>query len=52
MSFSLSSVVSQIAALLNDATQSVFTTSALLPYFKSVADELQLELELNGILIL
>lgn len=52
MSYLISAILPRVAAKLNDPAQTNFTNAKLLPYAQDAGDELQLELELNGILVL
>jgi hypothetical protein len=50
--FTILECIEQAAAKLNDPSQTDYTTQVLFPYAKDAAEELQNELELNGILVL
>lgn len=52
MSYPISSILQRIATRLNDRQQKLYTDEKLLPLVQDAADELQLELELNGLLVL
>jgi hypothetical protein len=52
MSFTIASILPRVAARLNDPNQDIFTNAALIPFAQDAGDELQGQLELNGILVL
>lgn len=52
MGYTIASILPRVVARLNDFNQSNFTNDVLTPYAQDAADEMQLELELNGILAL
>lgn len=52
MSYLLSDITGRIRARLNDSVNAVYHDAILLPFAQDAADELQLELELNGALVL
>ncbi len=52
MGYTLSSIIPRITARLNDTAQDNFTNDVILPYAQDAADELQLQLELYGALVL
>lgn len=52
MGYVLSTILPRAAARLNDYSQTLFTSAALLPYAQDAADALQLELERKGMLVL
>ena len=52
MGYTVASITPRIATRLNDPAQTSYTDPVLLPYIQDAADELQLELELNGSLVL
>ena len=52
MSFTLADITPRVRQRLNDSDAELFTDIVLLPYAQDACDELQLELELFGALIL
>ncbi len=52
MGYTVSSIIPRIAARLNDSAQDIFTNDTILSFAQDAADELQMELELYGILAL
>jgi hypothetical protein len=52
MGYTVASILPRAAAKLNDSEQTLFTNDALMPYAQDAADELQMQLELYGILVL
>lgn len=52
MSYTIGSITPRVRARLNDQSNTVFQDTVLLPYVQDAADELQLSLEHNGMLVL
>lgn len=52
MAFTLASITPRVRSRLNDQIAAVYTDAVLLPFAVDAVDELQLELELNGGLVL
>jgi hypothetical protein len=52
MGYTIASILPRAAAKLNDSGQTLFDNNSLMPYAQDAADELQMQLELYGILVL
>jgi hypothetical protein len=52
MGYQIGTLFPRVAARLNDPNQTLYTNAVLLPYAQDAGDELQAELELNGVLVL
>jgi len=52
MAFTIISIIPRITSRLNDVNQQIYSTPALLPFAQDAGDELQAELQLNGLLMI